>query len=158
MALFIAPALSLGATPSSDKTPSDKASKRVIPVLVTINTHGKVTEVDPAFRLSPKYKDLLSKTLSAMIKTPAREHGKPVTSQLLMSMQLKAEANPDGNYAVHFAYVNSKQMPTGSWYWVHTSQHQLRLANRYATGSPTVSFGGPLQLPSSTSLPITSSR
>ncbi|MEW9573189.1 hypothetical protein ABQJ54_15640 [Rhodanobacter sp. Si-c] len=104
---------------------------RVEPVLVQVNTHGKVTEASPAYSLPPKMIRLLNANLGEMIRAPATDkHGKPIPSQFVMNVALQAEPNGAGNYEAHFAYVSTKPVPPGNWYWVHLDGDRLALASR----------------------------
>lgn len=117
-------------TMASAAQPAQGATKgqHVIPVLVSVNSHGKVTDVTPAYRMRPEFSRLLRSTLDQMIKKPAMRHGKAVSSQFVMNMALNASKRSDGQYQAKFDYVSSKPLPTGSWYWVHRSDGTLALS------------------------------
>jgi len=103
---------------------------KVLPVLVQVDSHGKVTQVSPAVELAPRYDRLLRQTLDQMITQPASEHGHPVSSQFVMNLGLQTSPRPDGNYDAHFVYVSTSPVPPGSWYWVHIDGHRLALKSR----------------------------
>lgn len=103
---------------------------RVEPVLVQVDTHGKVTEASPAYSLPPKMTRLLNANLGEMIRAPATDkYGKPIPSQFVMNVALQAKPNGAGDYEAHFAYVSTRPVPPGSWYWVHLDGDRLALAS-----------------------------
>lgn len=102
----------------------------VLPVLVQVDTGGKVTSISPAIELSPTVDRLLRSSLDEMITKPAMRHGKPVTSQFVINLALKASPHDGGGYDASFAYVSVKPVPSGSWYWQHEDGHRLALVNR----------------------------
>lgn len=104
---------------------------KVLPVLVQVNAHGKITDASPSTELSPQINRLLRKNLAEMISKPATDrHGRPISSQFIINLALQTSPRPEGDYDVSFAYVSSKPVPSGSWYWVHIDGHRLALANR----------------------------
>lgn len=103
---------------------------RVLPVLVQVDSHGKVTDVSSAFELAPRYDRLLRQTLDEMVTRPANDHGRAVASQFVINLGLEAAARPDGNYDARFVYVSTSPVPPGSWYWVHVDGHRLALKSR----------------------------
>ncbi|GAB3783753.1 hypothetical protein [Dyella agri] len=104
---------------------------RYEPVLLRVNAQGKVTDVSPAYSLSPKMTRLLNANLGEMIHAPATDkHGKPVSSQFVMNVALLAEPNGTGDYAAHFTYVSTRPVPPGNWYWVHLTGDRLALASQ----------------------------
>jgi len=103
---------------------------RILPVLVQVNSHGKVTDVSPAVQLTPRYERLLRQTLDEMITKPANDHGRAVSSQFVMNLGLETSSRPDGNYDARFVYVSTSPVPPGSWYWVHIDGHRLALRSR----------------------------
>lgn len=119
-----------GATAAAPTSPKDPAAK-IVPVLVNVNSHGKVTGVDPGVDLSPQYSRLLRENLKEMIKKPAvDEHGKPMSSQFIINLALKTTPRSDGEYDTRFTYVSTSPVPPGSWIWVH-KDHQLGLARAH---------------------------
>ncbi|MDI1253052.1 hypothetical protein [Thermomonas sp.] len=104
---------------------------KVLPVLVQVDSHGKVTSASPATELPPKLRRLLRANLDEMITAPAIDKkGHPTSSQFVMNLALHASPRPDGDYDVKFAYVSTAPVPPGSWYWVHTDGRQLALASQ----------------------------
>lgn len=104
---------------------------KVMPVLVQVNSHGKVTGASPAIELSPKVNRLLRANLDEMITQPAVDkHGRPVSSQFVINLVLQASPLDNGNYSAHFTYLSTAPVPAGSWYWVHIDGHRLALAER----------------------------
>jgi hypothetical protein len=103
---------------------------RVLPVLVQVDSHGKVTDVSPSVELAPRYDRLLRQTLDEMITKPANDHGRAVASQFVINLGLQADPRPDGKYDARFVYVSTSPVPPGSWYWVHIDGHRLALRSR----------------------------
>lgn len=104
---------------------------KVMPVLVQVNSHGKVTEASPAFELSPKISRLLRTNLDEMITGPAIDkRGRPMSSQFVINLALQATPLDNGKYDAHFTYLSTAPVPPGSWYWVHIDGRRLMLANR----------------------------
>lgn len=103
----------------------------VLPVLVHVDDQGKITEASPSTRLAPKMNRLLMQNLAEMISKPATDrHGHPISSQFIINVALQTSPRPEGDYDASFAYVSSKPVPSGSWYWVHIDGHRLALADR----------------------------
>ncbi|NMW23248.1 hypothetical protein HFP05_02215 [Rhodanobacter denitrificans] len=103
---------------------------KIMPVLVQVNAHGKVTDASPAMELSPRLRRLLLQNLNEMIVKPATEHGRPVSSQFVANLVLRTTPRTEGDYDAQFAFVSSSPVPSGSWYWVHIDGHRLALASR----------------------------
>jgi hypothetical protein len=108
---------------------------KVLPVLVQVDSHGKVTQVSSTVELAPRYDRLLRQTLDEMITKPANDHGRPVASQFVINLGLQTMARPDGNFDAKFVYVSTSPVPPGSWYWVHVDGHRLALRSRSADSS-----------------------
>ncbi|HWX67030.1 MAG TPA: hypothetical protein VNZ27_11460 [Rhodanobacter sp.] len=102
----------------------------VMPVLVHVDAKGKVTDVSPSMELAPRMNRLLRQNLDELISKPATEHGRPVSSQVIINLALQITPRKEGDYLAQFAYVSSSPVPSGSWYWVHIDGHRLALANR----------------------------
>ena len=100
---------------------------RVLPVLVQVNSQGRVTAVSPSDDLAPRYARLLRQTLDEMITKPANDHGRPVASQFVMNLALQTSPRPDGQFDARFVYVSVSPVPAGSWYWEHIDGHRLAL-------------------------------
>ena len=103
---------------------------KVMPVLVQVNAHGKVTDASPAIELSPRLRRLLLQNLNEMIVKPATDHGRPVSSQFVANLALRTTPRTEGDYDAQFVFVSSSPVPSGSWYWVHIDGHRLALASR----------------------------
>ncbi len=101
---------------------------KVLPVLVQVNNQGKITDASPAISLTPQLDRLLRQNLGEIVTGPATRHGKPVSSQFVANMQLKAAPAEPGKYSTQFVYVSSSPVPTGRWHWVHIDGHRLALA------------------------------
>ncbi|EIM03082.1 hypothetical protein RHOFW104T7_17065 [Rhodanobacter thiooxydans] len=103
---------------------------KVLPVLVQVNTHGKVTDASPAMELPPSLRRLLRQNLDEMISKPATDHGRPVSSQFIANLVLHTTPRTGGGYDAQFVYESISPVPPGSWYWVHIDGHRLALASR----------------------------
>lgn len=101
---------------------------RVLPVLVHVDTQGKITDISPAIELSPQAKRLLAKNLDEMINKPAFNHGKPVSSQFVVNLAVQATPREEGDYDAQFAYVSTAPVPSGSWHWVDIEGRRFALA------------------------------
>ena len=104
---------------------------KVLPVLVQVDSHGKVVGVSPSVELAPRYDRLLRQTLDRMITRPANRNGHPVASQFVINLGLQASPRPDGDYDARFVYVSTSPVPAGSWFWVHVDGHRLALQSRH---------------------------
>lgn len=102
----------------------------VLPVLVHVNAKGGVTEVSSSTHLTRRMDRLLRQNLDEMIAKPATEHGRPISSQLIINLALETTPRDEGDYLARFVYVSSSPVPNGSWYWVRTDGHRLALASR----------------------------
>ena len=125
-ALIAVPGISVSASGSlSEFVP------KVLPVLVQVDAHGKVTGASPATELSPKLNRLLRANLDEMIRAPAVDkNGRAMSSQFVINLALHTSPRPDGDFDVKFAYVSTSPVPAGSWYWVHTDGRELALASQ----------------------------
>lgn len=104
---------------------------RTMPVLVQVNSHGKVTDASPAMELTPKLNRLLLANLDEMIRAPATDkRGRPMSSQFVINLVLQASPLDNGNFDAKFGVVSTAPVPAGSWYWVHVDGDQVRLARR----------------------------
>ena len=108
-------------------TPS-QLSSRVLPVLVHVNAHGKVTEVLPAYNVHAKLQRLMRESLDQMIVKPAMYHGRAVATQFVVYLGLDVAPRAQGGYDAKFAYKGSSPVPSGNWYWVHDKYNGDRLA------------------------------
>ncbi|MEO8747597.1 MAG: hypothetical protein ABI379_08070 [Rhodanobacter sp.] len=135
MALCISVALGTNALAADSGSLNDFPPK-VLPVLVQVNAHGKVTSASPSTELPPRLTRLLLENLNGWIAGPALVHGKPVSSQFIMNLALEVTPRPTGDYYANFAYVSTSPVPPGSWYWIHIDGHRLALANRNGFRGP----------------------
>lgn len=99
-----------------------------LPVLVRVDASGRVTNMRPSVRLTPRVERLLRTNLQEMIAKPAMLQGRAISSQFVMQLALVREKRDDGKYTVRFEYVSSLPIPGGSWYWVHIDGYRLALA------------------------------
>ncbi|HEV7123345.1 MAG TPA: hypothetical protein VGN24_07960 [Rhodanobacter sp.] len=119
-------------TASAEPASLNQFRPKVLPVLVQVNSHGRVTEASPSIELSPRLARLLRENLDEMIRRPATdEHGRPMSSQFVINLALQATPQSKDKYDVRFAYVSTSPVPAGSWYWVHIDGHQLALAPQH---------------------------
>lgn len=112
----------------------------LLPVLVKVDAHGKITEISPAIQLSPQVKRLLAQNLGEMITKPAFDHGKPISSQFVVNLALQATPLEGGNYDAQFAYVSTAPVPPGSWHWVDVEGRRFALAGPHVHSSPRMPF------------------
>jgi hypothetical protein len=103
---------------------------KVVPVLVQVDAHGKITDASPAVKLSPRLTRLLNQNLAEMIAEPAKVRGKAVSSQFVINLRLDATPLEQDKYDVQFAYVSISPVPSGSWYWVNEDGRRLSLARQ----------------------------
>ncbi len=105
-------------------------NRNIEPVLVRVNAQGMVTDVVPAYKLSPELTRLLRVNLNEMIHTPAtNKDGKPVSTQFVINVALQVEPRSTGDYDAHFVYVSAIPIPLGTWFWSRDPFGQLGLAS-----------------------------
>lgn len=102
---------------------------RTLPVLVNVDSSGKITSASPALDLPPVMARLLRTNLDEMVSGPAHWKGKPVSSQCIINVALKASPRDDGKYDAGFAYLSAQPVPIGRWHWVNLDGRRLMLAN-----------------------------
>ncbi|MGB8635505.1 MAG: hypothetical protein WCD66_02355 [Rhodanobacteraceae bacterium] len=100
-----------------------------VPVLVKVDSHGKVTQISPAIELSPRYRSLIRQSIQEMITGPATYHGRVIPSQLVMFLAAESRTREDGRYDVRFTSVKNQPVPAGSWFWLHDNGHRLALVS-----------------------------
>lgn len=101
---------------------------RMLPVLVSVGANGEVSDIAPAYRLSPSFRRLLDRNVAEMVAGPAVDkHGKSVSSQFILNLALAASPREDGAYDVRLQYVSTQPVPSGKWFWSHTDGHRLAL-------------------------------
>lgn len=126
--LVAAGAMALAAgTAGADSMSLNGFRDGVLPVLVKVDTHGKVTRLSSAIELTPRFDRLLRQTVDQLITGPATDHGKPVASQFVMKLGMQATPRPDGEYDTRFVYLASSPVPSGEWIWQHEDGHRLAL-------------------------------
>lgn len=101
----------------------------VMPVLVRVDAHGKVTKISPSSDLSPAFERLLERNLRAWISKPALENGRPISREMIVNVALHVAARGDGKYDASFACVSSSPSPYISSHWVTLDGTQLALAD-----------------------------
>lgn len=107
--LFVASVATAGDKPTASSTSPDQ---RVLPVLVHVNTKGKVTDVAPAIKLHSGLQSLLEKTLDKMITKPAHDaKGKPIVSQFIIKLAMHTTQRDDGQLNVSF-FPTFRQNPS----------------------------------------------
>ena len=112
---------------------------RVMPVLVHVNSQGKVTEVQPSTQLPPRLRRLLASSLRRWISRPAMVDGHPVASQSIVNVALHAAPRKDGKYDASFAFVSILPAPFASGYWSTKDGTQLALVESHG-GSPFIDY------------------
>ena len=115
---------------------------RVMPVLVHVNSLGRVTEVQPSAQLSPRLQRLLASSLRQWISKPAMVDGHPVDSQSIVSVALHATPRGGGKYDASFAFVSIIPAPFASAYWSTRNGTQLALVESHG-GSPLIDYSNP---------------
>jgi hypothetical protein len=134
-AIFGVLALCTGAA-AAEPASLNQFRPKIMPVLVQVNSHGKVTEASPSIELSPRLTRLLRENLDEMIGGPATDkQGRPTSSQFVINLGLQATPHSKDKYDVRFAYVSTSPVPAGSWYWVHIDGHRLALAPQHPGNS-----------------------
>lgn len=116
-------------------------NSHVVPLLVHVDKTGKVTDVNPAYDLSPATVKTLTAIVSKMITKPATKDGKPIASQLVMNLALVPVTQSNGARGMSVKYLSSKPLPKGNWFWTHTADHRLALNNQ-AAGGQIMPFSG----------------
>ena len=104
-------ALSGGALASSGSLVQFKP--QVMPVLVQVNAHGRVTDVRPSFQLTPWSQKLLAQQLDAWINQPATDNGRPVASRFIIEVAMQTRPRRDGDYDANFVYVKTLPLAYG---------------------------------------------
>ena len=102
---------------------------RTLPVLVSVDASGKITNASPAMELPPAIERLLRTNLDEMVSGPAHWKGKAISSQCIINVALKTSPRDDGNFDAGFAYLSSQPVPMGRWHWVNLDGRRLMLAN-----------------------------
>jgi len=101
---------------------------KVLPVLVTVDSHGKVTDMSPAYELQPKMRRMVRSTLDHIVSGPATWKDRPIASQAVINLALEATPRDDGDYDVRWVYAGSQPVPYDpAWAWNHIDGHRLAL-------------------------------
>ena len=109
---------------------SNAAESHTLPVLVSVNAKGEVTDVAPAYNLRPAMKHLLKDTLNKMITKPAMNKGKAVDSQFVITLAVLVNEGAKGKVGTTFKYLAVKSLPPGSWHWVRNAENRLALSSQ----------------------------
>jgi len=86
---------------------------QVMPVLVQVDAHGRVTDMLPSFQLTPWSQKLLTQQLDAWIVQPAIDNGRPVASRFIIEVGMRTVPRKDGKYEASFVYIKSLPAPPG---------------------------------------------
>lgn len=122
-------AVSAGVAMASGPESLSGYAPRVMPVLVRVNSHGKVTKVSPSSDLSPVFDRLLVSDLNAWITGPAIIKGRAMDSEMIVNVALEVSPRADGKYDTQFSYVSSSASPFPSSHWVTLDGNQLAIAD-----------------------------
>jgi hypothetical protein len=91
---------------------------KVMPVVVQVNSQGRVTDILPSRQLTPQMRQMLVKQLDAWIVKPAIVKGHPVASRFIIDVAMHTQPRKDGKYDANFVYVKSLAMPfAGAVHW-----------------------------------------
>ncbi|MET1023119.1 MAG: hypothetical protein ABWX87_02300 [Pseudoxanthomonas sp.] len=87
----------------------------VVPVLVNVDKHGKVTKVSASDQLQPALERLLRQTVDVVVSSqkPLAEEG----GQVVMRFRLDTTQRADGKYDARFVVLDTKSVPSGAWSW-----------------------------------------
>lgn len=105
---------------------------RTLPVIVNVDKKGSVSEIIPAYRISPGFRNMVRDTLSKMITSPAMRDGKPVSSQLVITLGVVQKQLAGGKSSVSLKFLASKPLPAGNWHWLLRANKPPALANANA--------------------------
>lgn len=121
-----------GAVAATGPTSLTTFTPHVMPVLVRVDAHGKVTKISPSSALSPAFGRLLERNLRAWISKPGMEKGRPVSSEMIVNVTLHVAPRGDGKYDASFAYVSSSPSPYMASHWVTLDGTRLALADDHS--------------------------
>lgn len=119
-----------GGIASAQASDAPTKQSRTLPVLVKVDAKGKVTDIAPAYRVRPAFKHLLMDTLGKMITKPAMHKGKPVESQLVVTLAVLTSKKADGSALTTLKYLDAKPLPPGTWLWTHDAEDRLALTSQ----------------------------
>lgn len=113
--------------------------RRMVPVLVNVDTQGNVTRAEPGIKLRPNIEQMVRQTLDTIINKPAMKDGHPVSSQFIANLAIDEVPQGDGTYSLKCSYVSSKPVPAGHWHWVHQQSGKLALSpdDNWSNSAPT---------------------
>lgn len=86
---------------------------QVMPVVVQVNSEGRVTDILPSQQLAPWLRQMLDRQIDAWITQPTTDHGKPVGSRFIMEVAMRVQPRKDGKYDANFVYVKSLPLAYG---------------------------------------------
>lgn len=119
------------ATASEPNAPAGQS--HVLPILVKVNTTGKVTDISPAYKLRPSFQRLLRNTIDKMITKPAMKKGKAVNSQLVITLAVLTNKAVNGKEDTTLKYLAARPLPPGSWHWIRNAENRLALSSQSST-------------------------
>ena len=102
---------------------------KTLPVLINVDSAGKITSASPAMQLPPNIERLLRNNLDEMVSGPAHWKGKAIDSQCVINVALQTSPRDDGKYDAGFTYLSAQPVPMGHWHWVNQDGHRLMLAS-----------------------------
>lgn len=121
---------SLASAAGSNSMSLNGFKHHVLPVLVTVDKQGHVTDMASAYELRPEMRRAVHHAVDGMITGPAVWKDKPIASQVVLNLALDAKPQDDGKYAVRWVYAGSQPVPYDpSWTWSHIDGHRLALQN-----------------------------
>lgn len=99
----------------------------VVPVLVSVDNAGKITDMSTPEKLRPDISRLLRQSLDQLVTGPAYDkQGHGVASQAIFNMGVKSTTRDDGKVDMRFVYVSAKSVPLGHYRWVfHNDRYSL---------------------------------
>lgn len=108
--------------------PPDQSAVRHLPVLVSVDRQGEVTEIQPAFDVPEQLRPMLRTIVQKMITGPAETAtGRPAASQTVFQFGLATIAGNNGSPSIKFSYEGAVLVPYGPWSWGRDASHRLVL-------------------------------
>lgn len=89
-----------------------------LPVLVRVNSSGKISKVSPATTLSPDLTRQMDNDLEKIVTEPSVENYGRSFGQFVVNLALDVTPRPDGRFDAKFRMVSVDPVPAGEWYWV----------------------------------------
>ncbi len=141
-----------------DKGSLNAFPDHTLPVLVKVSSKGQVTDIDPAYELSPGLDRMVEETVSRMISKPAVDkNGTPIPSQFVLNLAVDASQRSDGSFDTALRYVSTQPVPSGQWTWSHVEGRSLALIDKSRAkddgDAPVFSLRPPPSLPPQTPNP-----